>query len=58
MCDDFLTIKMVGFLIQNSDIFVQKQLFLFKLKNYEDRKLQLGGGEDCGEPSLKIYAIF
>lgn len=57
MCDDFLTIKMVVFLIQNSDIFVQKQLFLFKLKNYEDRKLQLGGGEDCGEPSLKIYAI-
>lgn len=57
MCDNFLTIKMVIFLIQNSDIFVQKQLFLFQLKNYEDRKLQLGEERTVESPPTK-YMLY
>ena len=42
MCDYFLAITIVFFFIQNSDGFVQNQMFLFKLKNYKDRKSRLG----------------
>lgn len=57
MCDNFLAIKIVILLIQNSDILVQNKMFLLKLKNYEDRKLQLEEERAGRNPPTK-YMLF
>lgn len=57
MRDDYLTIKIVIFLYRVLGGFVQSQMFLFKLKNYEDRKLQLEKKGSVESPPTK-YMLF